>query len=94
MSSAATTIIDSSARDSPTVENGSGMKKANKSDDDFDLLPHYDFSKMRRVAPPRRLQEGERVYINDAPFIVRGHGFVPDPAGKQSDNGTSPRKKR
>jgi hypothetical protein len=68
------------------------MKKANKSDDDFDLLPHYDFSKMRRVAPPRRLQEGERFYINGAPFIMKGRGFIPDPASVKSDNGKRPRK--
>jgi hypothetical protein len=44
-----------------------------------ELLPHYDFSKMTRAKPPRRLREGERVEINGAPFIVRGREFVPAP---------------
>ena len=44
-----------------------------------DIPDDYDFSKMVRAKPPHRFSEGERVYINGAPFVVKGRGFIPDP---------------
>ncbi len=72
-SSAVTTIFESSARDSPTVENALGMKK------DIDT---------RKVVPPVNDPDeddilGDRVQINGAPFRVSGRDFVPEAEYKQ-----------
>jgi hypothetical protein len=71
----------------------SGQTKSDGHEVD-DLLTEYDFDKLQNAAPPHRFKEGERVEINGALFIVKGRGFVPDPAGKDSDNGKRPRKKK
>ncbi len=88
------TKFELSARDSPPVENGTGMKKVSKqpeksqvdlSSDEDDMLPEYDFSKMVRANYHRRFHEGDRVQINGAPFRVSGRDFVPEAEYKLPD---------